>query len=254
MCPTCGEHRKRHRRRCIIENGKKNLTQSLRIVRVDPNNQLSQISVYRTLKDAIQFLDFEPGSRIVEAELTERLGLSRTPIREAMIRLSDEQLIDRYPQRGTYVSKIDVSLAKEMAYLRHIVETDVIMHLCKKKVDLADAVAQSLFAMNQALERDDIREYLVQNDSFHLSIFCAGGHGATWDVISNTLTHYIRYLMLDMTVPASLPRSFQEHQQMIELIRNGETRRLEQLLISHHDSNALKDEDKIRARYSSYLK
>ena len=72
-----------------------------------------KINVYATLKNAIQFLDLKPGSVISESQLIEELGVSRTPIREALIRLSDELLIHTYPQRGTYVSKIDLSLAKE---------------------------------------------------------------------------------------------------------------------------------------------
>ena len=71
----------------------------------------SRSEIYHILKDDIQYLRLMPGSIIRENELAEQLGCSRTPIREALIRLSSEYLVDIYPQRGTYVSNIDFPLA-----------------------------------------------------------------------------------------------------------------------------------------------
>lgn len=62
----------------------------------------NKVDVYQTLKNAIQYLALMPGSTINEQELASELGVSRTPIREALIRLSSETLIDIYPQKGTY--------------------------------------------------------------------------------------------------------------------------------------------------------
>ena len=62
-----------------------------------------KVDIYGILKEKIQFLEMKPGERIIEAELSEQYGVSRTPVREALKRLEEEGFVDIYPQRGTYV-------------------------------------------------------------------------------------------------------------------------------------------------------
>ena len=81
--------------------------------------------IYGVLKEKIQFLEMKPGERIVEADLSAEYGVSRTPVREALKRLEEEGFVSIYPQRGTYVSLIDMKLVKEMAYMRHILENEI---------------------------------------------------------------------------------------------------------------------------------
>jgi GntR family transcriptional regulator, rspAB operon transcriptional repressor len=212
-----------------------------------------KINVYKTLKNAIQFLDLEPGAPITESELIEDLGVSRTPIREALIRLTDEQLVDVYPQRGTYVSKINVALAKEMAYMRHIVETEIFNELCTKKADVSGSVTESMFFMDQAVKNKEITEYIINDDKFHRAIFSFAGHDMIWDVISNTRTHYVRLLMLDMTLPQSLEESYIDHQKIVKFIAQGKKKELSQILETHHDYMYMKREDEIKKKYREFL-
>lgn len=212
-----------------------------------------KVDVYKTLKDAISFLELKPGSAINEAEFVAELGVSRTPIREALIRLADEMLVDIYPQRGTYVSKIDLSLAKEMAYMRHIIETDVCMHLCDKKADLHEAVAHSMFLMELALKKDDVVSYIQNDDDYHRAIFNYAKHDTVWNIISNTRMHYLRFLMLDLHFPNSLDESFQDHQKIVEYIGSGSKAELLQVLETHHDYTNMKREEQIRKTYSEYF-
>lgn len=219
------------------------------------NNQgnKKRINVYRTLKNAIQFLELKPGTPISEVALIEDLGVSRTPIREAIIRLADEKLVDVYPQRGTYVSKIDIALAKEMAYMRHVVETEIFCDLCREKTNIGDTVAESMFFMQQALKNNDIIEYIIQDSSFHRAIFAFAGHEMIWDVIANTRTHYVRLLMLDMSLPQALEESYEDHKKIVEFIVNGKKKELKQILDPHHDYVHMKHEEEIKKTYCEYL-
>jgi len=212
-----------------------------------------KINVYLTLKNAIQFLELKPGSSINEANLVEELGVSRTPIREALIRLADDMLVEIYPQKGTYVAKINLTLAKEMAYMRHILETEVCNELCTKKADLTEITSESLFFMQKAIKKQDIIAYIKNDDSFHRTIFKYANHEQIWDIISNTRTHYIRFLMLDMALPNSLDESYQDHQKIVECIHNGNLEELNNILNSHHDYNNLRKEDPVRQNYSQYF-
>ena len=69
--------------------------------------------VLRVLKENIVMLELEPGSRISENELAAELGISRTPVREALIELSKSKIVEIYPQKGSYVSLIDWEMVEE---------------------------------------------------------------------------------------------------------------------------------------------
>ena len=75
-------------------------------------------NIYSELKDMIQFLDLKPGQAISESQLCASLGVSRTPVREALIRLADEKLVCFFPRSGTYVTRIDLDYIKELGLMR----------------------------------------------------------------------------------------------------------------------------------------
>ena len=91
---------------------------------------------YRVLKDNIMTLNLKPGELLSEADLSEKLGISRTPIREVLMRLKNEHLIEVKPQTGTYISLIDANLIEEAMFMRYTLEKEVevcssIRILCK---------------------------------------------------------------------------------------------------------------------------
>lgn len=217
------------------------------------SRNVKKVDVYKTIKNAIQFLELKPGSVINEINLATELGVSRTPIREALLRLADELLIEIYPQRGTYVTKIDLFLAKEMALLRHILETEVCLDLCRLKADISGVTAESMFFMKQAVDKDDLIGYLQHDDAFHCAIFKFAGHELIWNVIANTRAHYIRLLMLDMAFPHILEESYQQHQDYIRLIGEGDEESLLKLLTVHHDHYYMAREEQIKEKYSDFI-
>jgi DNA-binding GntR family transcriptional regulator len=213
----------------------------------------NKVNVYRTLKNAIQFLELKPGATISETSLIKELGVSRTPIREALIRLSDDLLINTYPQRGTYVARIDLSLVKEMAYMRHVIEEDICLKLCKKKADISSRAAESLFFMEQAVKNKDVIKYILNDNKFHRAIFSAADHEMVWSVILNSRVHYIRFLMLDMTLPNMLENSYQEHKNIVKYIGDGNQKELMKILETHHDHNKTTREEEIKEKYNEYF-
>ncbi len=213
----------------------------------------NKLNVYHTLKNAIQFLELKPGTQIVEAELGAELGVSRTPIREALMRLADERLIEIYPQRGTYVTKIDLSLSKEMAYMRHVLETDIFMKLCEEKADLQNVIEDKLYLMSLALKREDSIEYIIQDAEFHRAIFAYSNHEMIWDVIANTRAHYVRTLVLDMSLPSGLKKSYESHHMIVACIQKGDKEKLLEVLDEHHDYKVSHVDEELMAKYPDYF-
>ena len=81
--------------------------------------------IYRVLKMNIMTLNIKPGTGISEADIREFLKVSRTPIRESIVRLSEERLMDVYPQKGSFVSLIDLKIVEEAYFMRKILEKEV---------------------------------------------------------------------------------------------------------------------------------
>lgn len=210
---------------------------------------------YNELKDAIQYLELAPGSVLVEAELIARMGMSRTPIREALIRLSEEYLVDIFPQSGTYVAAISFELANEVAYMRHLLDRDACLKLCRGKAPVRDFLGECLYFMKAAIKRGDVAEYIRQGDNFHHAIFKCAGHGLIWTIISNSRAHYNRVLMLDLKQPGKLKTSLAGHVEIIEAIEAGDEQGLLVALGTHHNHQAdPRFERELRNAYPEYFR
>ena len=212
-----------------------------------------KIDIYGILKEKIQFLEMKPGERIVEADLSALYGVSRTPVREALKRLEEEGFVDIYPQRGTYVSLIDMNLVKEMAYMRHILENEIFLQLCREKVSVERQVEDKLLMMELALKNEDYKGYIQQDSNFHRALFACGGHEQIWDTISGFMAHYTRVLVLDMMMPNSLSESYQSHLKIADCIENGKIDELKEVMEIHHDHYITETDEKIMQQYPEYF-
>ena len=97
-------------------------------VRID-RKQPAAAQVFDQLRALIISLAVPPGTTLVRADMAERFGVSQTPIREALLRLEAEGLVDTYPQSGTKVSKIDLQSVREAQFLRISIELEVVAKL-----------------------------------------------------------------------------------------------------------------------------
>src|SRR4051812_25411037 len=86
---------------------------------------------YEQIKTEILKLSLLPGTKISEKTMSDRLNVSRTPIREAFLKLAQEELLTIVPQSGTFVSLINLDLAEEARFVREIMETTIVGQCCK---------------------------------------------------------------------------------------------------------------------------
>jgi DNA-binding GntR family transcriptional regulator len=126
----------------------------------------------RVLRYNIMTLRLEPGQIIRENEITERLGLSRTPLREALIQLSSIYLVDIVPQSRTHVSLIDPDVIKEGIFLRAQVEPAVVEKACAIITDTGIMQLEDILTLQQRLlESNRLEELLVQDNAFHKKLY-----------------------------------------------------------------------------------
>lgn len=140
--------------------------------------------VYDWLRGAILGCELPPGARLSEAEISNRIGVSRQPVREAFIRLAAEGLAEIRPQRGTYVSRISTSAVLSARLIREAVESDLVRMLAP----FADeAMLWSLDAeidrQRSAIARQDVAGFVELDDRFHRLIAVAAGQEAVWFVL-----------------------------------------------------------------------
>ncbi|OXM82546.1 GntR family transcriptional regulator [Paenibacillus rigui] len=155
--------------------------------------------VYDALKKDIMELRLEPGRLISEKELVDRLDVSRTPIREALVRLTQEELIETTPQKGSVISLIDLTHADESRFVRETLESAIVREACDKLNGEQVLQLQHLISLQELSSREENYERLFELDElFHRTIILGCGRLRTWSLIQQVTTHYnrIRYLRL----------------------------------------------------------
>ena len=165
----------------------------------------------RVLKDNIIRLELEPGCMVSENELASLLGLSRTPVREALIELSKVDIVEIYPQKGSRIALIDPGLVEQSYFIRETLECEVVKDVCHK------AAPSDLEQLRSSLRAQDL---LVQTASsggtavsaaaffdldnqFHRLLYEIAGKEMVYRLIQAVMIHFdrIRSLMINSAKP-----------------------------------------------------
>ncbi|MCR5501953.1 MAG: GntR family transcriptional regulator [Lachnospiraceae bacterium] len=207
----------------------------------------------RILTDNIRSLGLEPGTAISENELAMELGLSRTPVREAIIELSKIQIIETYPQRGNFVALIDPDLVEETRFLRRILDIAVIEEAC----DLADE--EDLAEMSENIELQEFylgkqmadKIYPLDN-AFHKLIYRAAAKELIFNMRSTVMLHFDRVRTLSVEAVKDM-KIVKDHREMYEAIRNKDKEWGAELVVKHMNRYNV-DQQLIRDQYPQYFK
>lgn len=140
--------------------------------------------VYEWLRNAILSCELPPNARLSEAEISNRIGVSRQPVREAFIRLAAEGLAEIRPQRGTYVSRISTSAVLSARLIREAVESDLVRMLAPAADDaLLHSLDSEIDQQRSAVARQDVAGFVALDDRFHRLIAVNAGQEAVWLVL-----------------------------------------------------------------------
>jgi DNA-binding GntR family transcriptional regulator len=188
--------------------------------------------VYQTLRNNIIRLILRPARQISENEVAEALGISRTPVREAFIRLADDGLIKITPQKRSIVSLIDLEQANEARFVRLAVEKAVLREACTKPslTDLA-AMEANLQAQEGCRQEKAFDRMLIVDNDFHRLIFRGCRKERSWLYLKKLDYNYDRLRV--MVMPFSIDRIISEHGLIRDLIREGKVDRVEEILDNH---------------------
>lgn len=192
--------------------------------------------IYKVLKESIMNLALAPGETISEIEISEALNVSRTPVREAIVRLSEEKLINVFPQKGSVVSKINLNLVEEAIFLRKLCEKELYKIVCEdENADtLIKALEKNVLYQEMAVNYDeDFYEFFRLDNQFHLSIFDYYNKKNVWKSIKRLCTHYDRLRLLDSLEKMNLYENINQHKEIIEIFKNKDTDKINSLISRH---------------------
>lgn len=189
---------------------------------------------YRSVKDAIMSLRLHPGQAISEVELAASLQTSRTPIRRVMTKLKEENLVEVYPQIGTYVSKINFQLIEEAAFMRFTLEKEILKMSCQSfSQKTLEALADNLAEQEKLIGHNDkVHKFHELDKQFHYLIFKENKMEHVWESISRLSTHYNRIRVLS-EMNHSFDEAIEQHQEIIKLIEDKNTNQVDHILYQH---------------------
>jgi DNA-binding GntR family transcriptional regulator len=138
--------------------------------------------IYQELRERIAFGDFEPGDRLVEADLATRFGVSKTPVREALLTLEADGLVVLRPHRGAEVSRLTAEEWSDLIFLRDALEIGALDEIMAAMTDADFAQAgAALVEMADAWAEHDYRRYRRVQRQLHAIILGAPGHASLKD-------------------------------------------------------------------------
>jgi DNA-binding GntR family transcriptional regulator len=175
--------------------------------------------VYRELRDDIVSMRREPGQPIVEKEIALRRGVSRTPVREALLRLADEDLVEIFPQSGTFVARIPLGALPEAILVRSALEQTT-ARLAAERAGAADItrLRDLIVRQRKLAARGDRDRFHAADEAFHVAIAEAAGHPGIWRFIEQVKVQVDRYRRLTLPVPGRMRRVVDEHAAVVEAI------------------------------------
>ena len=194
-------------------------------------------NVYRVIRENITSLQLAPGTTVSTQELAAKLQVSRTPVREAFIRLQKEDLVEITPQKGTMVSRIDLTRAEKERFIRESLETAILplfLQNCTepdlKELELLIEKQKACFTGLKPLE------FIALDNQFHQRFFELAGQDLSWDVVASTNPHYNRLRVLTVQNAATFDGAVRQHEVMMDQIRRRwqarRTRRLPRICCS----------------------
>lgn len=218
-----------------------------------------QENIYATLRNKICFLEYVPGSIMSANEIAASMAVlmqksvSRTPVREAFIRLAKEGLVFTLPQHGTVVTKIKPERAREERYLRYVLEKEALSYIPEnaEKEDyreLYDIIAKQ----EKAMEEGNNIQFIELDNEFHHKQYKIAGCELFLDVVTTFNSHYDRMRNLTAWDKDNVKNSIQQHKDLLYYLEKKEIDKA-QMILKKHLSKLIDEEKTLLEIYPDYF-
>lgn len=208
----------------------------IRTAQIDPRRAVGR-QLVQILRERIIQNEMAPGERVSEAEISARFGVSRQPVREAFIKLSEEGLVQIRPQRGTFVCRISLRAVEDARFIREAIESDMVrilaaspdpalMRELRRQLEAQTALSQG---SDTQLERT---EFLQLDDLFHRTLAEAAGRQHLWQILDGVKSQMDRVRFLT-TQTLDIARLVGQHRAVVDAIEAADAARAETAIRRH---------------------
>ncbi|MCI6859026.1 MAG: GntR family transcriptional regulator [Eubacterium sp.] len=190
--------------------------------------------VFNTLRQAIITGEFAPGERLMEISLANRLGVSRTPVREAIRKLELEGLVIMIPRKGAQVARITEKNLRDVIEIRTVLEEFAAGLACERIT--ADGIAQLKNVHQQfikSVENGDILDIVDKDELFHDTIFRATDNNRLLSIINNLREQFYRFRMEYVKDIRQRSKLVEEHRELLDAISSRDSARAKDLMHTH---------------------
>ena len=191
---------------------------ALEPIKLDAYRPLREV-VSEALRQAIKDGVLKPGERLMEIQLAEELGVSRTPIREAIRKLELEGFVVMVPRRGTYVADISLKDIAQVFEIRSVLE-ELAAGLAAERItpDELEDLERILVEINEYIDNDQFDKIVDADIRFHDVLYHASRNQRLVDILNNLREQMLRFRSISMHYPGRLAATWEEHRQMVENI------------------------------------
>jgi DNA-binding GntR family transcriptional regulator len=206
-------------------------------IKLDSYQPLREV-VCETLRNAIVEGILKPGERLMEIRVSEELGVSRTPVREAIRKLELEGFVVMIPRRGTYVSNLSIKDINEVFEVRTALDI-LAAGMAAERITESELeqMERLLVQFGEYIEQDDIAKIVEADSQFHDILYSASRNTRLVGIINNLREQLTRFRSISMSYPGRLKEMLGEHARMVESLgRRNVT--LAKRLAGEHMANA----------------
>lgn len=219
--------------------------------RLDRSRQAAP-QLQESLRERILALELPPGTVLPRAELAERFGVSQTPVRDALLRLAEEGLVDIFPQHATLVSRIDIPTALRAHFLRRALELEIVRELCAAPDPLRQALLArlrvQLSSQARAQAAADYAAFTEADREFHHAMYAALDMHDLWQLTRQRSGHIDRLRRLNLPARGKAAAVIRDHRAIVEAIEARDAARAQDAVRSHL-AGTLTFVDEVRRRH-----
>ena len=187
-----------------------------------------------SLRESIIRRELPPGQKLTEPELSARLGISRTPIREAFRQLESEGFLTVIPRRGAVVSTITAREIEEFYELKSLLEGYAARMAVEK---ITDADIEKLKKINRELEKlaqnEQVEDYFKKNNEFHSCFLELCGNSKLVEIRNSMVDRFLGFRMATLSLPGRLTESVKQHKKIIKAFERRDGRLAEAIVLEH---------------------
>lgn len=220
----------------LLNVGAKELTKPMLPIRLDNYKPLREL-VFESLREAIINGDLKPGERLMEIQLAEELGVSRTPVREAIRKLELEGLVLMIPRKGAYVAKISMKDIAEVFEIRGALE-GLAAGLAAERItdEELDDLERILVKIAESTDKDDVQAVIELDTVFHEKLYRASRNERLFQLVNNLREQIQRFRKTSLSQPGRLKFALEEHKKIVEAVALRDVELAQNLAYEHIES------------------